>query len=382
MALRVFIVVIYLLLVIPLSYQLLFFSSKEKLGGVENKSKFPLLSYNTITNGSFQREFDNWLSKNLLFRSVLIKTDNQINVSIFNQFSSSISGKAIIGKDRQFIEKAYIKRAQGALAPKKEKLIEKLQEVINFKNSLEKRGIKLFIFISANKPATYPDIIPERFKVDRGAIADYKPAQFLAEYLESNGIAVINIPEYFKTVEKDKHSYLFAKSGTHWSTYGSCLALVKLLEKIKEQDKSFNAKFNCKIDGYNNKPQKIDQDLLSLANIWFQDSLLEKAPQVSFTAKKGGDFQKSRVLFVGTSFLWSIFYHLDQADLFSVRDMYYYFRRSFSYPSNEIKKISRDDDIWLGRALEARYIILEVNEAFPHRLGYKFHIKMLKYSEN
>ncbi|MCB0333126.1 MAG: hypothetical protein KDD55_06475, partial [Bdellovibrionales bacterium] len=134
----------------------------------------------------------------------------------------------------------------------------------------------------------------------------------------------------------------------------------------------------CSIDGKRTTPLQIDRDLLSVANLWFPQQLIQPTAKVVRSFDAQPQENQERILFVGTSFLWSLFHHLDKAPFFRERDMYYYFKRSFPFPHGKITPIKREQPRWIARALKSKYIVLEVNEGFIHRLGYGFPKRMLR----
>ena len=361
-----------LTLSLPISLELFFPSWEVHLGGVTKQQKTLSFSLEKFFNGSYQQKFEKWFIRSLGVRSLLVKTDNQINYSLFSQLSSSRGGKALLGKDGHLIEKIYLKRAQGALTPKKKKLLEKVREIRKLNRLLLERNTTLIILVSANKPSTYPEIIPYSYAVPKRFISEYRGAKFLISALRDASIPVVSGAEIFEKITDKERKLLFAKTGTHWSELGSCYALSGLINTIREIDLEFKGALTCKTDGYRDFPLPIDRDLLSVANLWFPEKLIAKAPKVLRETISQPKNQRSSILFVGTSYLWSLFHHLNKTPFFSERDMYYYFKRSVPYPRGKERKIERSDPKWVQRALKHRYIVLEVNEAFPHRLGYGF----------
>ncbi|MCB0334362.1 MAG: hypothetical protein KDD55_12730, partial [Bdellovibrionales bacterium] len=149
----------------PLLTELIAPQWEQTLGGVTKERKRPSLSLESFTSGKFQTRFEKWLLNSLGIRAPLVKTDNQLNYSLFSQLFSSTKGKAILGNDGHLIEKSYLLRAQGALYPKKKALEQKIQEVTALHHLLEAKGKFLIVLISANKPALHPEVTPEIYTI-------------------------------------------------------------------------------------------------------------------------------------------------------------------------------------------------------------------------
>jgi hypothetical protein len=362
----------------PLVLQLAFPHFNVSLGGVTKKKKLPPLSVESLFEGKFQQRFERWFTRKLGTRAVLIKTDNQLNYDLFSQISSSRRGKAILGLQDHLIEKAYLKRGQGARGRMPKKITAKVQELKRLQKRLSARNIPILILISPNKPSLYPEVIPPTHRVPPELVQEPRPLEIFIEKLETAGIPYINGHELLEK-QKENFAYpLFLQTGTHWSELGSCIAARELTARTRELVPHFNSSLTCAVDGPREYPLPMDRDLLSVANLWTPDRFVQPAGKVIREVTHNNEKEFS-ALFVGTSFLWALFYNLDKANLFEHRDMYYYFKRSFPSPRGHEQQIKQDDPKWLTRALTHDLIIFEVNEAFPQRTGYGFPKKMLRY---
>ena len=93
------------------------------LKGVIEWTKKPILTWNSWVDGSFQNDFASWFEERIGFKAALVKTDNQINYSLFKEISASTETEVILGKNNFLYEKAYI-------------------DVWNGKNAVDKQFIK------------------------------------------------------------------------------------------------------------------------------------------------------------------------------------------------------------------------------------------------
>ena len=65
-------------------------------------------SFRDVIDREIPERIETWLKQNIGFRGTFVKTDNQINFSLFNEFSRSHPRKIILGKDKQLFEEPYI----------------------------------------------------------------------------------------------------------------------------------------------------------------------------------------------------------------------------------------------------------------------------------
>ncbi|MCB0328894.1 MAG: hypothetical protein KDD70_04505 [Bdellovibrionales bacterium] len=369
-------------LFVPLLFEVVAIEWHVELGGVTKKKKEALeFSLENFRRGEFQNRFEKWFTRKLDIRPALIKTDNQINYELFSQLSSSERGKAILGNDGHLIEKIYIKRAQGAFTPKRQKLLSKVKELKKTQRILQQYNIPLLILISTNKPSFYNEVIPNNYRVPQRLVGDYSPLQFFTEQLNNAGIPFIDSREFLKSEASSFNDKFFAQTGTHWNELGSCLITSKLYSTMHELLLGFDAKLECQVRGQRKLPLPMDRDLLSVTNLWTPEKLVHPAPLVKRAFQEPSHAPRPSVLFVGTSYLWALFYNIDKANAFSKRDMYYYFKRSVPSPRGTERPIDRSDPIWVKRALTHNLVVLEVNEVFLHRIGYGFPKMLLKYDK-
>ena len=88
---------------------------------------------------------------------------------------------------------------------------------------------------------------------------------------------------------------------------------------------------------------------------------------------------KPKVLFVGTSFLFQVMDILDLVKFYEKRQMYFYFRKNYSFALSKSGKgaksrtpIDRDSLDWEDAVFSNDVIVLEVNEGSIPILGHGF----------
>ena len=66
------------------------------LNGAEIRPERPAFSWHSFISGEFQKQFDDWFSTVLGFRGHLVRSDNQLNFSLFRELSSASCWKRTI----------------------------------------------------------------------------------------------------------------------------------------------------------------------------------------------------------------------------------------------------------------------------------------------
>jgi hypothetical protein len=116
-----FVAVFALLVVIPAVYSAVGFQRVE-LGGVTARTKTIPLSYNNFLNGSFQTQAETRFSRWLAMFGLLIKADNQLNMTFLRQLSSNPKSKIVLGNGGHLIERGYLPAFNRRRFPKRERL--------------------------------------------------------------------------------------------------------------------------------------------------------------------------------------------------------------------------------------------------------------------
>ncbi len=361
-------------MVIPAELFVFGTEAKTSLGGVSQKERGVKLSLKTILDGSFQNWFASKVKKGSGIWEVLLRTDNQLNFTVFRQLSSNYEANVIVGRDNVLIEKAYLKQASAFDNRPLAKLQKVAKQMKRFQLRLAERGVRTLYLISPSKPAIYPEFVPDGFKNPRRTKVQNNYERILP-LLKSEDLNLFDAHDYFEKLKSETAYPLFASSGTHWNFYSSCLVSSELTKVASTLLQRKLRTFDCEPVQWRESPVAQDRDLAKMINIWTPEKTYKPSPHPQRRALNSGKEYKPSVLFVGTSFLWAILKFLDEQRFYGKRNMYYYFRRDFEYPGRRKFKIKKADLDWAGQVFNRDLVIIEVNEAFIHRIGYGF----LKY---
>lgn len=358
------------LLLLPLLHLVGIRLPATTLGG-ETLPEAPVVwDWEKLQMGITQKRIEKWFRNHSGVLGYLIKTDNQINFSVFDQVSANYAPKVIKGREHHLIERAYLKsiNTRGARASR---LLERAAQLKQLQDALQSRGIGFLVVISPNKVSIHPELVPRKYKRARSRAPENSYVRMRTE-LDRLGVAVFDGHRYFRDQKRASPYTLFASSGTHWNEYGACLVAQNLVQRLELQLGQALRKFTCTPVTLSPIPSYPDRELTRIINLWFPSSTYTHTPLPQSRTLIDGGEARPKMLFVGTSFSWPLLRYLDQHQIYRERDFLYYFKRRDHYPSGRSTPVDRDQTDWRSEILEHDAIILEVNEAYIHRIGYGF----------
>lgn len=363
--------------------QMLFsFSREEPLHGVEEpeKSVLPEFSLDAIRSDRFQKGVESWFSHNLGYRPTLVRTDNQINYSVFNEISASYASPLVVGKSNALFEKLYIDSYAGRWFVPDKVLERSARKLEDLQNGLKERGIGFLLLITPSKASIYPELIPDAY---REPDFDYEKASNYHRFIPMLNRHRINVLDGHATLEQMKSAQatpLFAKGGTHWTENTACIVSKQMFAQLQEITGKPQPSVQCDPTEIRPIPDPFDRDLADLSNVLDPSPFYEQLPYPvaapGFAAQSGQS--RPKMLFIGGSFLWSVFHYLDEQQTYETRDMFYYFSRRFHYPGDHVEPINKGKLDWENDVFRNDIIVLEVNESSIHQLGSGFIAPALK----
>ncbi len=344
-----------------------------RLAGVEVKEEFPKISVKSFWAGEFQTRLDKWISAKVGLRGALVRLDNQINFSFFNEISSKYESKIILGKDRWLYEKGYVASLNHRDEVPQTLLEGKVRSLKKLQALLESNEIHFLFLITPSKATIYPEYIEGKYIIpeNSGKESNYEK---LVPLLQKYGVQYLDGHQYLLALKKKGPYPVYPASGTHWSLYSSCYFTLELISTLESLTKQKMEKFQVDRIQITNKPISSDKDLASLANILFEKSLFGKEyyyPETSSSVSAENVF-RPRMLFVGGSYLVALFYYLEKHQVYSERDYYYYYKQNMKYPAQTFSPIDRKNFDLKKELLGKDIVVVETNEIGLPDLGYGF----------
>jgi len=354
--LYIYILAFAILFMAPTLQNLFSFLPPQKLEGVEYSSDLPKLTMESWLDGSFQTKFESWYEKVYGLRNYLVRSENQINFTMFHQISNR---SLVLGKQNTLFEEAYILDAVGLNTVSTEQIeniainLRKLQDFLN------SRGIHFLFVITPSKATIYPEYLPDHFANRRHAqsILNYDN---LLPFLHKYDINYLDGHAYLQSLKSNCYYTLFCRGGTHWNYYAAYLFTREIMHRLEVMlGKRLDELDHQKVF-LHEKPVGSDDDLARLANLWDSSALIQESPYPEVSKITVADSIRPNVLFVGGSFVYAILHWLNAFEIMDKRSefSFYFSQKKISDMQKEI--FSRD------------VIILETNEQALSRSGFGF----------
>jgi hypothetical protein len=381
-----FATIILLILFLPLLQRNLELFPRKRLINVSFNRKMPLIRWSDIKSGRFQKSFDRWFMQTSGFWGTLATTNNQINYQYFKQISSQYGNgnSFMIGNDYHIFQTSYLRDFNGDNHTDLNKYSKLIKKIKILQDYLEQNGKTLVVITSANKLDLYPEMVPEKYN------NPVKRTRLIEEFRKLATKHNINWVDSKKVLTENKefkeYRY-FAKPAAHWNTIGSCLAAKALTERVsKELNKPMHQVICGPEVELKPRPVGADHDLADVINVWHAKYSFDPTPYIKSKRIKVDNAYSPKMLYIGTSFLWSIFDRLEPIRIYNWRDFYYYGSTNHTSRIPEegkaIRKIVRVDYNklnWDKDVLNHDVIVFEVNEARIQQVGFAFLPNIIKY---
>jgi len=371
-ALSIFIGIFYLLTLLP-SVQM-FFSPfpKKSISGIGRiDRRVPKPSTERIFSGKFQKSMENWFTKNTGFWGVFVRTENQINVSLFKQASTTYGNEVVLGKDKTLYRHKYLSDYNRKNLVSLDKLESRARNLKTLQDLLAKRGVPLLFMIAPTKPSFHTPQIPSEHQVLKQRKQGRNYDHFV-KLLKQYKVEYLDARKYFLDRLEDYPHGVFAKTGSHWNDIAICDMSRVLLANLEKRIKKNLIDFSCRPIKIKENPLATDTDLLMLLNVWNKKPLLSPVPYPKTKVIKSGGEYYPDLLFVGDSFLFGILRFFDFHKVYRKRNLFFYYRTNMEFPSMRRDVIQRAHINWERDIFSKDAIIVEINESEVQFAGYNF----------
>lgn len=183
------------------------------LSGVSESVDGSEATTQNIWSGEFFSDADSYLKSNLPGRNLMIKVRNQI---LFSVFDKSPNDNILKGKDGELFESNYLNEYMQIPGAASDEYLEEMSEkILQLRSLLEKKNIKLLLFLTPNKVRYYAEDIPHEWKIsgDRKEICNHDRLVKVLKDKEINYFDSIPLVEKYE----EEGDAVFYKTGTHWS---------------------------------------------------------------------------------------------------------------------------------------------------------------------
>ena len=338
----------------------------EKLGGVSlaEKTKF---DWKHFLNGTAQESIEQRIRRTSALFPYLVRTDNQINYSMFRQFGTGRNVKIILGKGGHIIERGYLHGANRTVKYREEKLRQVVERLATLQRVLTSHGVYFLLVVTPNKPEYLAEIVPSRYRVPGWESRPSLYSRFMTLAREA-GVTVFDVPEFLTA--RGLHARAFVATGTHWSEYACCEATAEIIRLLSKGLGKQLTSFTCDLSPVLSTPVSFDRDLLSMTNLWFSDRLVPQVARVAQQRVQPITPYRPDVAIEGTSFVWQVLHNFDAHKVMRKRDFYYYFRKRHPYPKGAPQRVNREAFDVSKEIFNRDALIVEINTAFLHKVGH------------
>ena len=296
------------------------FIEEKKLAGafvLPKEPDFGEFTWKSWLEGTFQEDYNQRLEQHLGFRSTLVRLNNQVSYSVFNQANAE---GVMVGLKQELFEEDYLKEYNGLYFVGEEVWKKKAIQLKAVQDTLSRLGKSLVIVFEPGKGSFYPELAPLKYRNLKKTISNY---DVFTNQLKASGVNVLDLNRYYISIKGKTEFPLFPQCGTHWSYYGSALAAdttMKYIEKLRGIDLPDLRIVKNEILDTTRHP---DYDIGLAMNLIFTIPHPKTANPV-IRIEHGQTKTKPHVLVIGDSFYFNWLNNRIPTETFSSCDFWYY----------------------------------------------------------
>ncbi len=358
-----FVMVLILLCVFALQKKTGLIHSKG-LEGFVPKDSVPRLTGESWMNGTFQSAYGTHVNNSLGFRSDLVRLYNQIDFSLFGVPHAN---KIVVGNGNYLIAQQYIEASLGYDFAGKAAIDRSVELMKALQDKLEQTAkVHFLVLFVPDKGTFYPEIIPQRYLKKKQELTNYA---YYVERCKSAGVNFIDYNAWFLKMKDTSRYILYPKTGIHWSTYGSTLAIDSMMNYLRIRFGMNIPRLAVDSIVVSKKARYEDDDIGRTLNLVRPLSYPPMAyPAFHFIADTTKP--KPRALFVGDSFYWQLYYPGFIANNFSNNEFWYYNKDVYPETFNAPKSTARIN--YIHEILSQDLVVLIQTNAAYGNVGYGF----------
>lgn len=360
-------------LVLPLVQMKWPLAREEPLRGVTVPAEKPRPGLRAWFEGSFQRQFDNWFGQNIGFRPTLVRTDNQLGLSLFREVTARTGDDVILGRDHVLYQKSGLDAYNRLDLVPEERLDATAQKIRELQDGLAARGVTLLVVISPSKAEVYPEFIPPSRVLEHrlGRKTNYET---MAACLRARGANLLDAHEMFAAAKTSEPYRLFPQGGIHWNAFSAGLVTQAMIEKLEALTGKRLVHIACESVALDDRPRReeAELDLADLLNVWRLELADWPYPRPIYAPRAQGDEFKPRILWVGDSLAHSIIALLYRNQVFESLRFFSYYNTEVVLPQEKGRHLEKDKLDWEKKVFSQDVIILEIAELMIDRIGWGF----------
>ena len=344
----------------------------KKLYGNTDKVELPKLNLKNYSDGSFQKDFDKYLTQNFGFREFALRLYNQY---LWACYAKENVDHIVPGKDKWIFYKHHVDDYYGQEMYRWQKdtkiAINRYEREIRLMKKLrailKEYDIEFLMFVAPDKAFIYPEYLPNQ-EFDTTTINARK---YYSKRLMEEGFPNIDMTEMFINM-KDTVDYLLMPSkGAHWNN--TCVygidTLLRVMETLKG-DKLAEFSYGEAIPSYRYLDE--ESDIEGYMNLLWKKPIPKRfeTKERQFDIIKDSTTVMPNVLFVGNSYLFQVYDYVPVEEIFSNMNHWYYNRISYAGFNRIHKKITEIDR--LQTILLSDYVVWFADGCQIYKTSYGF----------
>ncbi|MFO7615900.1 MAG: hypothetical protein R6V75_01465 [Bacteroidales bacterium] len=333
-----------------------------RLYGSYYEQEWPKFTARGWFDFTYQPQFHRYLEQNYGFRSFFIRLYNQLDYSLFKKINAS---GVTYGKEGYLFEEWFITAHYGRDYAGDEVISTMTKRLTQLREKLNEQGTELIVALAPSKADYWPEYIPDRY---HGPVT-LTNHEAVARSFSESGIPLLDLNKWFIEIKGQAHFDLFPKTGTHWSHYGSRVALDTLVDFIGQVMNRPMPDVELQPVVPTRRLKNPDDDLERLMNMIFKMRHVETGyPEIRYKGAEGVDLP--RVIVVSDSFFWNLFNLGLEGKAFKDVKYWYYFNSV--YPENFEKPTTVKDFNFTEELRNADLVLLMGCPTALNNLGWGF----------
>jgi len=343
------------------------------LHGVVAETHRPTLRATAWWRGQFQEQFERWFGQRVGFRPWMVRTDNQIGISLFREVSARTADRVVLGREGVFYQQSGLTaRNRMDLVPVAQ-LRELARQARTAQDLLAARGVAFVLVITPSKAEIYPENIPSSRCLPEST-RRWSNYQSAVRLLREQGVNLIDAHALFVELKASTPYRLFPPQGIHWNLYSASLVTAQILDLLEGLIGKPLVHLACASVTLDSRPRadEFETDLADLINVWRPPRTPWQFPRARIEGGRVEGAYRPHLVIVGDSFSTAFPKVMAGPRVFKTLDFYYYFNTRTSFPGGRQTPVNKEDFDWQTEILAKDAVIVEVNETLIAETGFGF----------
>ena len=318
------------LLFLPMLQAHLLHIPLKPLNGIVIETEKPDFSFEAYQSGDYAKQQEAFVSENFGFREPVIRLYNQY---LWSCYRKTYAQNVVAGRKGwlftpESVSDYYGKellRWQPSVEAARQRFDRETKYLSRAHDILKENGVELLAFIAPEKSFLYPEYLVEQ---EHDTTTFNACAYFMDKFAET-GFPCIDMTKWFCQMRDTVAYPLIPQTGAHW-VFPAVYAADSLFRFMGDLKGAKLPKLKIG-ELHESDNHGADNDLEQLLNLTLPIRKRNGySPTAEVTVESGAATMKSKVLFIGNSFMWGIANHVPLSEVFGEVEFWYYFSTAYS----------------------------------------------------